>query len=169
MKTKKCTKCNEILSLDDFCNDKKSKDGKQSQCKRCKAKQLSSYYKNNKDKKVKRTKEQGRERYNKNKVNMNFSRRMRSALNGLKNGMSWEDIVGYTIIDLKTHLEKQFTEGMSWDNYGDWHIDHIKPISLFKIKKIGDEEFIKCWSLNNLQPLWKKDNLSKYNKYCPVD
>ena len=100
----------------------------------------------------------------------NFSSNMRMSLksiksNGIsKNGKSWEDIVGYTLEDLINHLEPLFQEGMSWDNYGQWHIDHILPISSFNIQEIGDDEFKKCWSLSNLQPLWAIDNIKKQNK-----
>lgn len=74
------------------------------------------------------------------------------------------NILGYTIEDLSNHLEKQFKDGMSWSNYGEWHLDHIIPISSFNFKNIEDEEFKKCWSLSNLQPLWGSENLSKSNK-----
>ena len=158
---KKCTKCKIEKELDEFCKDSKSKDGRQSQCKFCKSEQIKDYYKKNPTKRIKKTKEQRLRYYNNNKVNMNFSRQMRKALNGLKNGMSWESLVGYTVIDLKIHLEKLFTDGMEWENYGEWHIDHIIPVSSFVITSINDEEFNKCWSLDNLQPLWAKDNLSK--------
>jgi hypothetical protein len=73
-------------------------------------------------------------------------------------------LVGYDVIELKRHLEEQFVDGMSWENYGEWHIDHIKPLSSFNITDINSDEFKKCWSLSNLQPLWAKDNLKKYNK-----
>ena len=139
--------------------------GKQSNCKSCKSKQLVNYYKINPKKKYKRTKEQSLDRYKKNKVNMNFSRRMRQALNGLKQGTSWKELVGYDVIQLKQHLEKQFTSGMTWNNYGEWHIDHKKPISKFNIISVNDKEFKECWSLDNLQPLWEKDNLSKGVRY----
>lgn len=74
------------------------------------------------------------------------------------------DILGYSLIDLITHLENQFVYGMTWENYGEWHIDHILPISKFNIKEVGDLEFNHCWSLSNLRPLWSTDNLSKGNK-----
>src|SRR3546814_3330220 len=45
-----------------------------------------------------------------------------------KNGRSWEILVGYTVADLMAHLERQFLPGMSWDNRGEWHIDHIRPL-----------------------------------------
>jgi hypothetical protein len=80
-----------------------------------------------------------------------------------KNGHYFE-ILGYTPEELINHLEKQFKDGMTWDNYGDFHIDHIIPISSFNIQEIGDEEFMKCWSLSNLQPMWGEENIKKSNK-----
>ena len=80
-----------------------------------------------------------------------------------KNGHYFE-ILKYSPDELINHLEKQFVDGMTWDNYGLWHVDHIKPISSFSINEIGDEEFMKCWCLENLQPLWGADNIKKSNK-----
>jgi molecular chaperone DnaK (HSP70) len=80
-----------------------------------------------------------------------------------KNG-HYFDILKYTPEELINHLEKQFKDGMTWDNYGDWHVDHITPISVHNIVEIGDEEFMKCWSLENLQPLWGEENIRKSNK-----
>ena len=80
-----------------------------------------------------------------------------------KNG-HYFDILGYTPEELINHLEKQFTEGMTWDNYGEFHVDHKLPISSFNIKEIGDEEFMRCWCLDNLQPMWGEENIRKSNK-----
>jgi hypothetical protein len=80
-----------------------------------------------------------------------------------KNGHYFE-ILNYTPEQLIEHLENKFTGDISWDNYGEWHVDHIVPISSFDIKEIGDEEFNKCWSLENLQPLWGDENIRKSNK-----
>ena len=74
-------------------------------------------------------------------------------------------MLGYTIEELMNHLEKQFTEGMTWDNYGEWHVDHKKPMALFGFTSTDDTGFKECWSLDNLQPLWGKDNLSKGTRY----
>jgi hypothetical protein len=74
-------------------------------------------------------------------------------------------LLGYTIEELMNHLEKQFTEGMTWDNYGEWHVDHKKPMALFGFTSTDDTGFKECWSLDNLQPLWGKDNLSKGTRY----
>jgi len=89
---------------------------------------------------------------------------MRKSLNGIKESKSWENLVNYKLEDLKNHLEKHFKSGMSWENYGEWHIDHIIPISNFIIDSVESEEFKKCWSLNNLQPLWADENIKKSNK-----
>jgi hypothetical protein len=82
-----------------------------------------------------------------------------------KNGCHWEDLVGYKVSELKQHLEKQFTEGMNWDNYGHgkgkWSIDHHVPINYFGYSDPKDKEFKKCWGLRNLQPLWCSENFSK--------
>ena len=70
------------------------------------------------------------------------------------------DLLGYSAIELKEHIESIFTEGMSWDNHGEWHIDHIIPVSSFD----KSEKMSVVNSLDNLQPLWAKDNLSKGSK-----
>jgi len=80
-----------------------------------------------------------------------------------KNG-HYFDILKYSPENLIEHLENKFKDNMTWDNYGEWHVDHIKPISSFQINEIGDKEFMSCWSLENLQPLWGEENIRKSNK-----
>ena len=77
---------------------------------------------------------------------------------------SYFDILGYTPEELINHLEKQFKDDMTWDNYGIWHVDHKLPITSFDIQEMGDEEFMKCWCLDNLQPMWGEENIRKSNK-----
>ncbi len=81
-----------------------------------------------------------------------------------KGGSHWESLVGYTIEELRNHLESQFTKGMTWENYGKWHIDHIIPISFFQYVSPDDVEFKMCWRLENLRPLLGIDNIKKGNK-----
>lgn len=79
---------------------------------------------------------------------------------GTKKENTTNKLLGYSAMQLKEHIEKQFTDGMSWDNWGKWHIDHIKPVSSFdKSEKISIIN-----SLDNLQPLWAVENLKKSNK-----
>ena len=89
-----------------------------------------------------------------------------SLCGGVKNGRHWETLVGFTVDQLKKHLEKQFKPGMNWENYGKqgWEIDHIIPISAFNFEKTEDIDFKRCWALKNLQPLWAKENLRKHAK-----
>lgn len=89
---------------------------------------------------------------------------VKSIREGSKAGRHWEDLVGFTIDQLKSHLERQFRPGMTWENYGQWHIDHRIPVSAFNYETPDDIDFKQCWALRNLQPLWAIDNLRKLNK-----
>jgi hypothetical protein len=84
--------------------------------------------------------------------------------NRVDKNQSYFDVLQYTPEQLIVHLEKQFTEGITWENYGEWHVDHKLPISSFNIQEMGDSEFMKCWSLENLQPMWGEENIRKSNK-----
>jgi hypothetical protein len=74
------------------------------------------------------------------------------------------DLIGCSLEYLKKHLENQFQDGMSWENYGKfgWHIDHIKPCSSFDLTDPNQQK--ECFNYKNLQPLWWYDNLAKSNK-----
>lgn len=89
---------------------------------------------------------------------------IRKSLKGAKAGRGWQEIVGYTVNDLKAHLERQFERGMSWENYGKvWEIDHIRPVAAYDFTK-GEEEIRACWALSNLRPLCAKENRVKGKK-----
>lgn len=108
-----------------------------------------------------------REAYHKRKQSVEYkisdaiSSSIYDALKENKAGRHWETLVGYTLHDLMKHLEKQFKPGMTWKNYGNWHIDHVTPRSAFNFTKHTHLDFKRCWALKNLQPLWKCDNLKK--------
>ena len=70
------------------------------------------------------------------------------------------DILGVSYRFVRNYLERQFQEGMSWDNYGEWHIDHIKPLSSAQT----EQEVIDLNHYTNLQPLWSRENIEKNNK-----
>ena len=86
---------------------------------------------------------------------------LRNCLKGTQSNTLFETWFGYSLQEFKDHIEKQFHPYMNWNNYGQWHIDHKEPKAKFNYETIGCEEFKKCWSLDNLQPLWKQDNLKK--------
>lgn len=75
------------------------------------------------------------------------------------------ELLGCTLEEAFIHLESQFQDGMSWDNYGKygWHIDHIKPIASFDLT--DPEQIKKACHYTNLQPLWASENLSKSSKH----
>lgn len=93
-----------------------------------------------------------------------LSGQIRNALRGSKDGRCWETLVGYNRKQLVSHLERQFVGEMSWNNYGEWHIDHILPASGFGLLGWTDGEIAACWALSNLRPLWAADNLSKKDR-----
>jgi hypothetical protein len=99
------------------------------------------------------------------KINRTIRNGIWKALKENKNGEHWENLVGYTLEDLKQHLEKQFEDWMNWDNYGKWHIDHIRPISSFDFTSAENKKIKECWALENLQPLEAIENIKKNNKY----
>lgn len=71
-------------------------------------------------------------------------------------------LIGCSKSQLIKHLESQFLPGMNWNNYGEWHIDHIIPLSSFNL--LDREVQAKAFHFSNLQPLWKLDNLRKHNR-----
>jgi hypothetical protein len=78
---------------------------------------------------------------------------------GMKKESRTMDILGYSATDFKNHISSLFEDGMSWENWGTWHIDHIYPVSKFdKNTPVSEVN-----ALSNLQPLWAKDNLEKHN------
>jgi predicted Zn-ribbon and HTH transcriptional regulator len=97
-------------------------------------------------------------------INRRMSAGVKSSLGDGKNGRSWELLVGYTVAELMVHLGKQFSRSMTWENRGEWHIDHIQPLSSFRFETADDPEFKAAWALSNLQPLWGRENLSKSKK-----
>jgi hypothetical protein len=79
---------------------------------------------------------------------------------GYKKESSTEHLLGCSWDSLRDHLEAQFTEGMTWDNYGKWHVDHVIPVSSAKTL----EQLLQLCHFSNLQPLWAIDNLTKHSK-----
>lgn len=76
-----------------------------------------------------------------------------------KGGMATRELIGYHPSELRDHLQKQFLKGMSFENFGEWHIDHIIPSSSFDLTT--PEGIRAAWAITNLRPLWAKDNIRK--------
>lgn len=146
----------------------------------------SEYVKLNKEKTTKYKRDWAKKNYdpkkrrefflkNKEKINLNnrkrykndvlfklkkcLSRRLYMAVKSNKNH-SVVEYLGCDINFLKNYLESKFVTGMSWSNYGEWHIDHIIPLSISN----NEQDLYKLCHYTNLQPLWKLDNIRKSNK-----
>lgn len=140
------------------------------------------YYINNKEKIAKQKKEyqkrtfENRKKYKREyekqrkqadpvyKLTQNYQNRIYKALKGIGiKSKSTTKLLGCTVQEFRIHIEKQFREGMSWENQGKWHIDHIIPISSGKTLRKRE----KLFHYSNCQPLWAKENLEKGDKqFC---
>jgi len=126
-----------------------------------------NWYLKNKELVIERERNRFREKYKNNpefKIKSLLRRRLLNAVGkDFKKGKAIE-FLGCSIEEFKTHIAKQFKEGMSWENHrvDVWHIDHIKPCASFDLTK--EEEQRKCFHYTNMQPLWALDNYSKGHK-----
>jgi hypothetical protein len=195
-RTKRCPKCGIEKPLDAFSRARSSRDGLQVQCKPCRQVITKAWREKNPDQ-IKRYNDQYRETHRERRreydrhwrqENRNYwrdyqndrlhgdlsyrlhnyiSRAIRRAIK--KDRRSAFDLLGYTVEELRQHLESLFQPGMTWENYGtEWHIDHITPKSWFKLENedgVDNYELRLCWSLRNLQPMWGVENLEKSNRY----
>lgn len=178
---KKCTGCLNKKPITEFYRHSKGKNGIASKCKCCQKEMVHRWCKENPEKIGAITKrwaikhpDKVREMHRiwerrirsipKVKLSQNVSHAIYKSLRRGKAGYHWELLVGFTVDKLKIHLEKKFKNGMSWDNYGLWHIDHKIPMVAFNFSCPEDFDFRRYWSLKNLQPLWRKDNILKSNK-----
>lgn len=93
--------------------------------------------------------------------------RIRGALTRkyLRKNTKTEQLLGCSVQELKDHLEFQFKDGMNWDNFGQWHVDHIKPCCSFDLSKTEEQKI--CFHYTNLQPLWAVENFKKGGRYEP--
>lgn len=102
-----------------------------------------------------------------NHISQTLRGRIRAGLKDICKTASTEKLLNCSFEFLKNYLELKFQSGMSWDNYGEWHIDHIIPCNYFDFN-IEDNQRI-CFNYKNLQPLWGKDNIKKQNKVNEKD
>ena len=149
-----------------FGKDPRSSRGIRYACRDCENNKRRRKNRENLEIQRKKQREQARKRRSnvKNRIRLNLGTRLYLAVEK-KHGNTME-LTGCSKEDLYTHLESKFTEGMNWENYGKWHIDHIKPCASFDLTK--EEEQKKCFHWTNLQPLWAIDNMRKGANYVSV-
>lgn len=174
-----CKTCNQIKSTSSFDKNKRHSTGYMIHCKECR-KEVSKkdyksnsevkkqknldYYKNNKQKVLKSQLERQKERTKSDstyKLVRNLRNRLYYALldRPWKKNTHFSEYIGCSQKELKIHIEKQFKENMNWGNYGNWHIDHIHPLSLANT----EQELYQLCHYTNLQPMWAIDNIKKSN------
>ncbi|KKM07190.1 hypothetical protein LCGC14_1736380 [marine sediment metagenome] len=157
-----CSKCGEAKHINEYTKDSRLIMGIAAACRDCKRGQYKSWL--NKD-----GSRQKRYLYIRSLIKSNPKFKLRTrisaaislSIKGNKHGRPWESLVGYTLNDLRVHLERKFQSGMTWTNYGKWHIDHKTPLKVFNFTKPEHEDFKRCWALDNLQPLWASENCAK--------
>lgn len=172
MEHKTCKKCKQEKPLKEFYKHPGGKYGVHSKCISC----LRVYYKQNASEMIRKAmarRELRKDAYLayrrswerssiQNRLRVNLRSRLRHALKGNYKTGSTLELLGCSIVDLKQHLEQKFYSGMTWDNYGQWHIDHIIPLCKFDLTNA--ENLAKACHYTNLQPLWAKDNMIKRGK-----
>lgn len=182
-----CKKCHKKNTNKHYKKNKKYYNQKKKKWREDNKEHIKNYNKQNKDKQKqyhienkekinerKKTKEykEKRNEYERERRKYDIQFKLRNIVSGrinkaIKKENSILIILNYSMEELKKHLELQFDENMSWENYGHgkncWHIDHIIPDSKFQYQSENDEEFKVCWCLDNLRPLWCVDNLKKQN------
>ncbi len=175
---KKCNICGENKKLDQFNKKKTSPDGVDYRCRQCDNARARKWYANNKERRYKtnrawkkenkekhlsRRRERRKERYDSDtayRITCNLRSRLHGAV--AYKCASTIELVGCSIEELMEHIESKFTDGMSWENQGDWHIDHIRPCASFDLT--DEQQQRECFHYTNLQPLWAEDNLRKSSK-----
>ncbi len=83
---------------------------------------------------------------------------------GARKSYKTVELVGCSWAFLKSYIEGQFIEGMSWSNRNQWHVDHVKPCAKFDLTDPDEQKA--CFNFTNLQPLWAPDNMKKGAKYA---
>jgi len=91
--------------------------------------------------------------------------RMAMKCSGLKKSKRTEDLIGCSIVELRSYIQNVFEDGMTWDNWSQrgWHIDHKIPISWFNLK--NESCMMKAFHFTNMKPMWAKENILKSNNY----
>lgn len=162
MNMKICSRCKQSKSLNSFGSNKSKKDGLHYYCKECVSFFNTTYKKewrkNGGSLKEKISLESSKKRM----ISKKIGNLIRNTLlgNGYQKTTKTFLILGAEYDVVKRHLEQKFEKGMTWDNHGDWHIDHIIPMS----SAINEQEIFKLNHYTNLQPLWAKENLQKGSK-----
>lgn len=163
-----CSRCKELKPVSAFHHLKKSPTGFASHCivcdKRWRQNYLSSPSAAESKRKSSRKFQTRRREDSKARLRDSVSRLVYQVLKSQDATKKYSvlEALPYSMEDLLQHLESQFDNEMSWENYGSqWQLDHIIPQAYFAYDSLESENFLNCWALDNLQPLCPKENASK--------
>lgn len=101
------------------------------------------------------------------RIRKNLRSQLWSFLKGKTKKSRMRKLVGISAEEFRQHIEAQFLEGMSWDNYGDWHLDHIVPCESFDLTDAEKQR--ECFHYTNVQPLWGQENGRKGSTLTPYE
>lgn len=162
--SKSCWACRETKASSLFAVERGRKDGLSAICRACRsARHYASYARDPEAWKAKALAANKRRSADPSfVVHKRVSARVREWLGTKRGGKRCFELLGYSLDELRAHLERQFVRGMSWQNIGSWHIDHIVPLASFAAATPDSPEFGRAWALTNLRPLWAKDNMRKH-------
>lgn len=96
------------------------------------------------------------------KIERNLRTRVYQVMKGISKSAHTMKLLDCSIPELRLYIESKFQKGMTWDNYGEWHLDHVIPCDTFDLTDSEQQKI--CFHYTNLQPLWAVDNLKKHNK-----
>src|SRR3990167_2141804 len=120
-------------------------------------KQVKEYRQRNKEKIYLADKKRAQEPQRKLGMKLRIRVYMAPSRVGARKSVSTEELVGTTALKLNEHIENQFREGMTWQNHGKWHLDHMIPLASFDLTE--EEQQKQAFHYTNLQPLWAEENL----------
>lgn len=165
---KTCSKCTQAKPVAEFNKSVGFKDGKYSWCKECKRhydrkrwleRREEPGFKQNKAEYDKHYNRDVRFKNPKNRIKRALRCRLYQAIIHKYRSQRTKDLLGCEWKQFMEHLESQFQKGMSFENYGKWHVDHIRPVNTFDLNK--EEEVKRCFHYTNLRPLWAHDNQTR--------
>jgi hypothetical protein len=182
---KVCPKCGLEKDLSEFSKNKASKDGLMWRCKECHSQYNSQHYKDNKEDRLEYQNQYFQD--NKEVIYQHINQRRHTDENfriaqclhnriytalksqNVKKKEKMRDLVGCNGDELFLYFEvnQMYQPGMTRQNYGKWHIDHIRPCASFDLRNVEEQK--KCFNYTNLQPLWAADNFSKGAKWDGSD
>jgi hypothetical protein len=168
-----CTKCGMFKLWDLFGPHKNGINGRSPGCRACESSRVMKWHSGHKDThypaknkwrrehrdQINAARQKRRREDPAYKILENSRRRIRKVLRGQRKANKTSKLIGCSRLQFTAWLESKFLPGMSWENYGKWHVDHVRPCASFNLVDPAQQR--QCFNYTNLQPLWAMDNILK--------